>query len=369
MLKDDGVTTFSITDHDTVEGNVEAAALAEEHELTHINGIELSCCFADGELGLDESWVIHILGYGLDLELMRGKLTELDNKKHTQLRELFDLLVADGYNIDLQRIAQDGKIAERTHIAKELIRQSYAVDGNEAFSKILNTERYRSYAKYKPTIKEGIKIIHDCGGLAVWAHPFGVTRGGKKELTEAQVSVLLKSMFQYGIDGVEVYYQQYTSKQIEWLNEQVENYKLRKTVGTDYHNAKIDLNKYPEYAEAKKRERLAFDVVEVEPWFDAKLLITIPKKSPCPSLPLAFVELLQDFAGLKVDIAQIHGGTYLGQLAAKGLADLDSLCRAIDYIMFTNHAVMSPDMFEKYNLSEIIEFIERRSVLGSAIKE
>ena len=31
MLKDAGVTTFSITDHDTVEGNVEAAALAKEY--------------------------------------------------------------------------------------------------------------------------------------------------------------------------------------------------------------------------------------------------------------------------------------------------------------------------------------------------
>ena len=72
---------------------------------------------------------------------------------------------------------------------------------------------------------------------------------------------------------------------------------------------------------------------------------------------------------MKVDISQIHGGTYLGQLAEKGLADLDSLCDAIDYIMFTNHAVMTPKMFEQYSLNEIVEFIARRSVFGSAIKE
>jgi len=72
MLKSAGVKFFSITDHDNIEGNVEAAALADEYGLRHINGIELSCCFADGEIGLDESWVIHILGYRIDLELMRG---------------------------------------------------------------------------------------------------------------------------------------------------------------------------------------------------------------------------------------------------------------------------------------------------------
>jgi len=281
MLKEVGVTTFSITDHDTTDGNIQAAALAKEHGLTHINGIELSCCFVDGEIGLDESWVIHILGYGFDLDLMRDKLAKLDNKKHTQLRELFDLLVADGYNIDFERIAQDSKITERTYIARELIYQGYATDGNEAFAKILNTGRYRSYAKYKPSIKEGIKLIHDCGGLAVWAHPFGVTRGGKKDLTEKQVTELLNDMRDYGIDGMEVYYQQYTSEQIVWLEKQAEAYKLYKTVGTDYHNSNVNLSQHPEYAEAKNRERLAFDVVEVEPWFDAKLLTKIPKKFVC----------------------------------------------------------------------------------------
>ena len=87
------------------------------------------------------------------------------------------------------------------------------------------------------------------------------------------------------------------------------------------------------------------------------------------ALPQAFLELLQDYADLRVDISQIHGDTYLWRLAEKGLADLDSLCDAIDYIMFTNHAVMSPKMFEQYNLNEIVEFIAQRSFFGSAIRE
>ena len=236
MLKEVGVTTFSITDHDTVEGNIEAAALAKEHELIHINGIELSCCFADGELGLDESWVIHILGYGFNMDLMRKKLAEIDVKKHRLLRELFDLLVADGYNIELENVARDGRIAERTFISKELIRKGYATDGNECFSKILNTDRYRPFAKYKPSIKDGIEIIQSCEGLAVWAHPFGITRGGKKDLSNDQVSTLLPKMLEYGVDGIEVYYEHYTQKQIAWLKKRAEDHSLFKTLGTDYHN-------------------------------------------------------------------------------------------------------------------------------------
>jgi len=247
MLKDAGVTTFSITDHDTVEGNVEAAALAQACGLTHINGIELSCCFADGEIGLDESWVIHVLGYGFNLGLMRGKLAELENKKHSMLLELFELLVADGYNIDTDSIAQDGKIEERTHIAKALVQNGYATDNNEAFAKILNTDRYRPFAKYKPSIKEGVKIIHDCDGLAVWAHPFNVTRGGKRALTKEQVAMLRCEMLESDIDGVEVYYQRHTPEQIEGLSNYADHHHFYKTVGTDYHNT---------------GEQLAFNVVE-----------------------------------------------------------------------------------------------------------
>ncbi|MDR3217095.1 MAG: PHP domain-containing protein [Clostridiaceae bacterium] len=57
LLKAAGVRYFAITDHDKVAGNIEAATLAKEAELEHINGIELSCCFADGEIGLDESFI------------------------------------------------------------------------------------------------------------------------------------------------------------------------------------------------------------------------------------------------------------------------------------------------------------------------
>ena len=249
MLKAAGVTVFSITDHDKIDGNAEAAVLAVEHGLTYITGIELSCCFSRGELGLDETWVMHILGYGFDIDLMQDKLTEIEANKHKRLRRLFDLLVADGYDINLEEIAQGGLISERTLISEELICKGYAADGNECFEKILNTKRYRRFANYKPSIRDGIKIIRDCDGVAIWAHPYGVTRGGKKELTEKQVSSLLPQMMAYNLDGVEVYYQQYAPEQISRLYELTESWGgLYRTVGTDYHNFHVD--------------RIAFDVVE-----------------------------------------------------------------------------------------------------------
>ena len=261
MLKTAGVAAFAITDHDKVDGNIDAAVFAKEYGLTHINGVELSCCFADGEIGLNESWVVHILGFGINLELMRGKLEELEQKRHERLLELCSLLVADGYDIDFKQITQKGRIPDRKSISKELIRKGYAANDDECYAKILNIERYRPFARNKPTIKEGIDIIHTCGGLAVWAHPFGLTRGGKKDLNQSQVSELLKNMLVYGIDGMEVYYQNFTPEQISWLNSFANRYELYKTVGTDYHGLPVDLAVPPAYSELHRQDKIIFDIV------------------------------------------------------------------------------------------------------------
>lgn len=263
-----GVGYFAVTDHDTVEGNPEAAKLALEYGLKHFNGIELSCCFADGEIGLDESWVCHIVGLGFNLEKMRVKLKQIEEEKDKRLRELFDLLVADGYNIELKRVTMSGKIPARKTISKELINKGYAANGDECYEKILNTDRYRKYAKAKPAISEGIQIVHDCDGLAIWAHPFGVSRGGKKELAEEQVRTLAKSMSFYNIDGLEVYYHKYTKEQILFLEElwrmmHGADIQVFKSIGTDYHMSPFDED--PEYIKLREKESLVFEVDGVTP--------------------------------------------------------------------------------------------------------
>lgn len=161
---------------------------------------------AGGELGLDESWIIHILGYGFDLDLMREKLAELKSKE------------------------------------------------------------------CKPAIKEGIKIIHDCGGLAILAHPYTIYLGGKRELSQEQVGRLLHEISAYGIDGMEVYYQQYTQEQIDWLNKWADYYGFYRAVGTDYHNFQVDLSKYSEYIEVGNRDSLVFDAVTPDSQAGSSLL-------------------------------------------------------------------------------------------------
>ncbi|MDR3293132.1 MAG: PHP domain-containing protein [Clostridiales bacterium] len=265
LLAETVVEYFAITDHDKVTGNIEAAEAAVQYGLKHIGGIELSCCFADGEIGFDESWACHILGLGIDAAKMQAELTRIEAEKDVQFRKLFDLLVADGYNIDIKRVTINGKIPARKTLSKELINKGYANSGDECYEKILNTERYRKYAKIKPTIKDGIDVIHACGGLAVWAHPFGVTRGGKREIAREQVVELLRSMIDYKIDGIEAYYHKYSAERIRLLEALADQNKLLKSIGTDFHCSSFDEEKHPEYIALRQRESIVFDVDGIEP--------------------------------------------------------------------------------------------------------
>ncbi|MCL2630783.1 MAG: PHP domain-containing protein [Firmicutes bacterium] len=263
-LKAAGVKYFAVTDHDTVEGNVKAAELAKKYGMKYCNGVEISCCFSDGEIGLDASYVCHIVGLDFDLQKMQTEVEKLLEYKCERIRELFKALVADGYNLDEEAVFELAAVKRREKIGKELIAKDYAQTMNEAFENILNAERYSAFAKNVPSIKETIDIIHACGGLAVWAHPFGITRGGKKDLTEAQVTEFAKSLISYGIDGMEVYYQHYTAEQIRFLEGIANEHRLWKSIGTDYHGAPEDKIFDPAYA-AKVREQLYFEAEGITP--------------------------------------------------------------------------------------------------------
>jgi len=275
-LKEAGVDLFSITDHDQVVGNLEADQLAQKFGMAHINGVELSCCF-NGEIGFDATYVCHIVGLCFDYEKMRAELVRISAAKDVMMAALFDALKADGYRLGAGAVYQNGRISERKLIGYELVHKGYAQDNNEAFSKILNAEKYRKYAENLPTIRQAIDIIHACDGLAVWAHPFGIARGGKKELTGAQVEELSKNMLSYGIDAVEVYYQEYPAEKIRALEDLARRMDKPKSVATDYHGIDPANEKNPEYIGKVVREQLYFEKAGITP-DDADIVALIGAK-------------------------------------------------------------------------------------------
>ena len=266
-LKDSEVQYFAITDHDCVDGNIEAAELAKANGLKHINGVEISCNFTGEIPELDESCNCHIVGLNFELGLMRKELERFTENKKRILGELLDRLISDGYDkIDKTAVCEDG-IPERTKIAKELVKNGYVTGTNQAFVKVLNNEKYWDYVKVLPSVDDAICAIKRCGGIAVWAHPFGYSRGGKRDLKYEQVERLAQKLFsgENKPSAIEVFYQQYDKEQIDFLNGLAQKYGTLKSIGTDYHHNASYVADHPQALEQFQREKLFFDVDGVTP--------------------------------------------------------------------------------------------------------
>jgi len=230
-LKNGGIEYFAITDHDTMDGSLEAVEYAEKYKMRYFSGIELSCRFSNGEIGFDDLYGCHILGLGIKTDEMQKKLKLHNENKNIKAQKLHELLVADGYNLDPINTNTTIK-----NIRTELINKGYAEDKNDCKTRIFRADAYRQYANNNMDVQTAIQTIKECGGLAIWAHPFeapGLER--KEELNEKQISELLDLMCNYGLDGIEAYYGKYTAEQIRFLENLADSKKLIKSIGTDYH--------------------------------------------------------------------------------------------------------------------------------------
>lgn len=91
---ENGVSIFSITDHNTVQANEEAQILASQNQLTYIPGIEIDCVYK----GIN----LHVLGYNIDWQ--PSVFAQLEKDVSEKVMDSFDQMIenikATGFKID-----------------------------------------------------------------------------------------------------------------------------------------------------------------------------------------------------------------------------------------------------------------------------
>ena len=90
------------------------------------------------------------------------------------------------------------------------------------------------FLKRKIDSIKAIKLIHQVGGIAVWAHPAYYTKSHKK------ISEIVREFKAAGLDGLEVFYRDHTKEDVKSLHELAQKLNLCKTAGSDFHDPKID---------------------------------------------------------------------------------------------------------------------------------
>lgn len=218
-----GVTTFAITDHDTVAALAEARVHAESLRLTLVPGVEVTAAWQ----GRD----VHVLGYWIDpahpplVTFLAGQR----ERRVARVRAIGAALAQAGAAIDVepllaQTAAQPGAAVGRPSVARALVAAGHASSVQDAFDRLLGEGCPAFLARTGVPPIEVCAIIHAAGGVASLAHP-GVTRRDD----------CLAQWAGDGLDALEAYHSDHSEADQARYLERAAQFGLAVSGGSDFH--------------------------------------------------------------------------------------------------------------------------------------
>ncbi len=221
-----GIAKLAITDHDTVAGYREAAALVADYApLQLVPGVELSCRWS--------ATTIHVVGLGMDCghPTMVAGLARLDRARSERGEKIAARLAARGIEGAL-----DGALAEagesqlgRPHFSAWMVAQGHVADHNEAFDKYLGQGKPGDVKAFWPELAEAVGWIVAAGGVAVLAHPL------KYNYTRMKLRRLVVDFKAAGGSAIEILSGRQTPDQASRLQRLADEFELQVSVGSDFH--------------------------------------------------------------------------------------------------------------------------------------
>ena len=228
-----GLDVVGLTDHDTFDGLDEATAAGERLGIQVARGMELSCSRQGSS--------VHVLAYGADPASpgLAAEMTRVRDGRLGRLTGVLAKLTALGVPVsEAEVMAQvgDSPSVGRPHIADALITAGYVQDRQEAFDRFLADGGPAHVPRYTIELEHGIDLIHQAGGLAVIAHPWG---RGREHLLPP--SVLQTLAHDHQLDGIEVDHQDHDAETRRQLRTLADSLGLLPTGSSDYHGTgKLD---------------------------------------------------------------------------------------------------------------------------------
>jgi predicted metal-dependent phosphoesterase TrpH len=218
-----GLTTISVTDHDTTAGIAAAVAEARAHGLACIPGIEITA--------LHQGRDVHMLAYFFDPESeeLGGFLKRQREDRRRRLFEMAGALDRLGVPVDpgpLREAATpgSGRAPGRPLLAAALVRAGHVATIAEAFDKFLAEGRPAYAPRQGASPAEVIALVTRARGLTSLAHP------GKLRLDS-----LIPELAAQGLPAIEVHHSDHTPVDTARYRELADRFELLVTGGSDYH--------------------------------------------------------------------------------------------------------------------------------------
>ena len=228
-VKAAGITLFSLTDHDAVQGCVELQALISPDDPRFIPGVEFSCS--------DELGKYHILGYRYDPQYpsIQGVVSEGHGLRMKKLQQRLDFLDREfGFRFPdseiktLYSLSNPGK----PHIAKLMVKMGFAESKEQAMKDYLNLQRIKDGHVHP---QEAIEGILGAGGIPVLAHPcYG---DGDQLILGDELEQRVVRLMGFGMQGLEGFYSGFTAVLRDQVLHLAQKHLLYVTAGSDYHGS------------------------------------------------------------------------------------------------------------------------------------
>ncbi len=213
-----GLSAIALTDHDTVDGLVEAEEAAVKAGIEFIPGIEIGI--------VHEGEEIHILGYYLsnrnllNQELKVQKVERL-NRMIAMRKKMSDM----GFKIGIDEVlAESGEAAPgRMHLARLLVKKRYVHNTDQAFSLYLKQDGPAYVPRKTISLDSVMELLSRTAKLIAIAHP--------KKAGESLIKLLLEK----GLNAVEVFHPEHSKERVNYYKKVAAENKLLITGGSDYH--------------------------------------------------------------------------------------------------------------------------------------
>ena len=236
---------ISITDHDSIDAQERAIALAREYGISYITGVELNVTFQYNSRSVS----LDFLGYQYDIknQQLKDKLKLMREYREARARQILDKLNAEFDKENIERFTEkdfkniqdsvDGAFG-RPHIANYLIEKGIVSSKQEAFDKYLVR---CDVPKYPLSLNEVSELIRNAGGILVLAHPNdpnGTSLVGTTRDLSQQTEIIKQYMLNY-IDGIECWHSRHDVKTASHYSEFARRHGLIMTGGSDCHQKPI----------------------------------------------------------------------------------------------------------------------------------
>ena len=216
--KEKNLDVIALTDHDSMNGVLEAVMLGVKLGIKVIPGVELST-FRN-----DES--VHVLGYfnnDIPQEMLQYSIDIIRKRRERMLKMAQNCVDMHNLKVDINRLMSIKGTITRAHLIRELEACNPEYTREEIALKFLQEDCPAYIPSTKISTEDGIKFLKSLNATVVIAHPV--------LLKKNDVNDLIKM----GIDGLEGIYPKNKEGDEEKFRELCKKHNLILTAGSDFH--------------------------------------------------------------------------------------------------------------------------------------